>query len=103
MWPSILPTIRRGKGKEVEKDTYKYVRNEIVENEIKPLRKYIKELEAAIQKNCKHFLVGTQPLICGFFDDGPRYRQECILTACPAIEEVKDNDQKKEETIEEKL
>ena len=52
---------------------------------VEKLNKRIICLEAVMQKHCKHKLVGTT--ICGYFDDGPRYRQECILTDCPAIEE----------------
>jgi hypothetical protein len=52
--------------------------------EIVRLRNRIHNLEAAMKENCKHRLVGIT--ICGYYNDGPRYRQKCILTDCPAVE-----------------
>ena len=55
--------------------------------EVEDVTDRLTSIEAAMQENCKHLLVSTKPLICGYFNDGDRYRQECILTDCPAVEE----------------
>lgn len=58
------------------------------QEEIEHLTARCYALAGALVKNCKHKLVETD--ICGFFDEGPRYRKVCTLVACPAVEKEKE-------------
>ena len=58
--------------------------------DIRELQERILLLVATLQKNCKYRMVGVHPKVCTFFDDGPRYREECAMRACPVLEKEKE-------------
>ena len=58
------------------------------QEEIEHLTARCYTLAGALVEHCKHKLVETD--ICGFFDEGPRYRKACTLISCPALEEGKE-------------
>ena len=60
--------------------------------DIKELQERCFLLCNVLMKSCRYRLVEVQPPICTFFHDGPRYRQECSMRACPAIEKEKDGE-----------
>ncbi len=54
------------------------------QEEVDHLTKRCYLLADALVRHCRYKMIMSH--LCTFFDEGPRYRQECSLTACPILE-----------------